>query len=294
MLLITLILTNIVLVQSQWYLGEEKQQNTTNLDTKDASKPVLVTSPVECILKCKRKGMDNFYVKDKNECFCLKSQDQAINSDGESMQGIVYKQYCNEETYGDSNPLVIKDKKKLKIRKATSTTPVLQWADLHIYRLDVKAGEHRLGDIFIFTELDNTMSGNYVVSPVNPSDNDIFKVPISYEKFWMLGDSAFWRPTCPAGYARFGILGTVQGKRPVDGDIYCVKEEYTLEGSIEWELLWKWDRDASNRAKIFKGKSGQPEKTVDLITVLVALKNIHQSPSQKYHFLLKEFIVEEN
>eukprot|EP00111_Clytia_hemisphaerica_P020585 TCONS_00060617-protein len=110
----------------------------------------------------------------------------------------------------------------------------------------------------------------------------------------MFGNQAFWRPTCPAGYARFGILATVQGKRPVDGDIYCVKEEYALKGSMVWELIWKWDRDASNRAKIFKGKSGQPDKTVDLITVLAALKNMYQSPSQNYHFLSKESIVEEN
>ena len=90
MQLILLLLTQATVVYSQWYFGEEKQQTTTSIDTKDASKPIPVTSPVECILKCQRKLRESYYVEDKGQCFCLESEDQRIFSP-QIVKGLLYK-----------------------------------------------------------------------------------------------------------------------------------------------------------------------------------------------------------
>ena len=89
-----LILTKIPLVYSQWYLGEEKQQTTTSIDTEDASKPFPSTSSTQCILKCEIKGMKSFYVADRKECFCLKNETQEIlSADAPKMNGMIYKNH---------------------------------------------------------------------------------------------------------------------------------------------------------------------------------------------------------
>ncbi|XP_066918516.1 uncharacterized protein [Clytia hemisphaerica] len=83
-------LTNITLVYSQWFSGEEKLQATTNTDKEDVSKPFQATSPIQCILKCQRRSREGYFVENKEQCFCLKSEDQKILSD-EKVNGIFYK-----------------------------------------------------------------------------------------------------------------------------------------------------------------------------------------------------------
>ena len=76
-------------VYSKWYLGEKKQQTTTSIDTKDASKPVPVTSSIECILECQKTFKGSYYVEKGNQCFCLKSETQKVFS-GKKVEGIFY------------------------------------------------------------------------------------------------------------------------------------------------------------------------------------------------------------
>ena len=83
-------LTKIALVYCQWYVGEEKQQTATSIDTEDASKPIPATSPIQCVLKCQRSLRKSYFVADKGQCFCLKIEDQNILSN-EKVDGIFYK-----------------------------------------------------------------------------------------------------------------------------------------------------------------------------------------------------------
>ena len=87
-----ILLPQFCFVYSQWFSGEDKQQTTTSIDTENASKPIPATSPIQCILKCKRKWMNGFFVGERNECFCLKSEDQKIFSD-ENSDGIYIQEH---------------------------------------------------------------------------------------------------------------------------------------------------------------------------------------------------------
>ena len=89
------LLTKFVLVYSQWYVGEEKHQSTTSIDTEDVSKPNPATSPIECILKCQRKLKKGFFVKERNECFCVEDRNEQIASQHHepSMEGVFHKEH---------------------------------------------------------------------------------------------------------------------------------------------------------------------------------------------------------
>ncbi|XP_066916651.1 uncharacterized protein [Clytia hemisphaerica] len=93
---IILISTRLFFVYSQWYLGEEKQQITTNLDTENASRPIPAKSPTECILKCQRKLRKSYFVKDKEQCFCLKEENDSIFSN-EILDGILFEEEENQK-----------------------------------------------------------------------------------------------------------------------------------------------------------------------------------------------------
>ena len=86
-------LTQVIVVYSyKCYVGEERQQTTTSIATADASKPISATSSIQCILKCKRKLMDGYFVKERSECFCSKSENQEIFSD-ENSDGIFIQEH---------------------------------------------------------------------------------------------------------------------------------------------------------------------------------------------------------
>ena len=89
------LLTKFVLVYCQWYVGEEKQQSTTSIDTEDASKPIPATSPIQCILKCQRKCKKGYFVKERNECFCVSSENVQIapQHHQEPMEGLLYEEH---------------------------------------------------------------------------------------------------------------------------------------------------------------------------------------------------------
>lgn len=88
-MIIFILLLQPMLVYSQWYLGEEKE--LTSDDAEDLSTPIPATSPIECILECQRKLRESFYVEDRNQCFCLKSEMQKIYSKQKN-DGILYRQ----------------------------------------------------------------------------------------------------------------------------------------------------------------------------------------------------------
>ncbi|XP_066929606.1 uncharacterized protein [Clytia hemisphaerica] len=95
----------IILVYAQWY---EKnlinQPKTTSIDTKDASKPVPARSPIECVLKCKRKLQKGYFIERKQLCFCFQSKEQELllddeneNLDGASFQEHKEHMQCGSE-----------------------------------------------------------------------------------------------------------------------------------------------------------------------------------------------------
>eukprot|EP00111_Clytia_hemisphaerica_P019709 TCONS_00058171-protein len=89
-----LLLSKFVFVYSQWYVGEEKQQTLTSIVTEDASKPVPAQSPIQCVLKCRRKQKKSFFVKAKNECFCVEEENRGFGTDQESsIEGMLYKEH---------------------------------------------------------------------------------------------------------------------------------------------------------------------------------------------------------
>ena len=85
------LLTKIALLYCQWYVGEEKQQTTTRIDTEDVSKPIPATSPIQCVLKCQRSLRRSYFVADKGQCFCLKIEDQKIFLNEKEVSVIFYK-----------------------------------------------------------------------------------------------------------------------------------------------------------------------------------------------------------
>ena len=88
------LLSKFVLVHSQWFLGEEKQQTTTNSDTMDASKLISATSPTQCVLKCQRKLKKGFFVEEKKQCFCLNSENEMIFSHHQTtVDGMLYEKH---------------------------------------------------------------------------------------------------------------------------------------------------------------------------------------------------------
>ncbi|XP_066918732.1 uncharacterized protein [Clytia hemisphaerica] len=90
---IYIFLTQITLVYSQWFVGEEKQQTTTSNHTEDASKPFPVVSPVECILECQKVLTYGYFVDTTKTCFCMKNKDQKIFSiEDENLNGTFYQQ----------------------------------------------------------------------------------------------------------------------------------------------------------------------------------------------------------
>eukprot|EP00111_Clytia_hemisphaerica_P008979 TCONS_00026296-protein len=78
-------------VYSHWYSGEEKQQPTTSIDSESSVKPIVVTSPIECVLKCQRKLRKSYYDEEKGQCFCIENTEQLIYSKEESV-GIFYQE----------------------------------------------------------------------------------------------------------------------------------------------------------------------------------------------------------
>ena len=73
-----LLMSKVVLVYSQWYLGEEKQQRTTSIDRNDASKPFPGTSPIQCVLKCQMKLKQGFFVEQEKQCFCVDDEKKSL------------------------------------------------------------------------------------------------------------------------------------------------------------------------------------------------------------------------
>ncbi|XP_066910228.1 uncharacterized protein [Clytia hemisphaerica] len=87
-----ILLSKLVLVYSQWYIGKEKQHNTTSAD--DTSKPVVATSPIECALKCQRKSKLSFFVEEEKQCFCVNDENEEINSNHQTpVDGALYKEH---------------------------------------------------------------------------------------------------------------------------------------------------------------------------------------------------------
>ena len=74
-------------------MGEEKQQTTTSIDTENVPKPILATSPIECILKCQRKLKRSFFVEERNECFCVEDEKEVILDHQTPVDGVLYKQH---------------------------------------------------------------------------------------------------------------------------------------------------------------------------------------------------------
>eukprot|EP00111_Clytia_hemisphaerica_P001987 TCONS_00005600-protein len=88
-----LLLTKVAFVYSQWYLGEEKQQTTTNIDVEDASKPVPTKSAIQCILKCQRRLRASYFVENTNQCFCVLSKnDKLVSNENGTLNGTFYEQ----------------------------------------------------------------------------------------------------------------------------------------------------------------------------------------------------------
>ena len=85
--------TQITLAYSQWHSGEEKQPIKTSNDTEGTSKPIPATSPVQCILECRKEEKNGYFVNTSDTCFCLKSEDQNIfSTEDENLNGIFYKE----------------------------------------------------------------------------------------------------------------------------------------------------------------------------------------------------------
>ena len=92
----SLLSTHFHLVYCQWYVGEEKQQTTTSIDTEDASKPIPATSQIQCVLRCQRDLRNGYFVKDKGQCFCLVDEgNDPIFSNGD-VDGVLFEKDENQ------------------------------------------------------------------------------------------------------------------------------------------------------------------------------------------------------
>ena len=87
------LLTNVALVYSEWYSGEEKQKQTSTANNIwDAATPILTTSSIECILECQRRLRASYYVEKTNQCYCVLSENDKLSSkEIETLDGVFYK-----------------------------------------------------------------------------------------------------------------------------------------------------------------------------------------------------------
>ena len=67
------LLNRFLAVQCQWY--EVKQHQIETLGNELASKPLPARSSTECILKCRIKCMESFFVAKEKQCYCLSSHE---------------------------------------------------------------------------------------------------------------------------------------------------------------------------------------------------------------------------
>ena len=85
--------TQIALAYSNWHSGGEKQPTRSSNETEDASKPIPATSPVQCILECRKEEKNGYFVNTTDTCFCMKNEDQRIfSTEDKNLNGIFYKE----------------------------------------------------------------------------------------------------------------------------------------------------------------------------------------------------------
>ena len=102
-------LSQIALIQTQWYEGQNFEKTTTNIETGsgEVSKPVSASSPIECVLRCQRQFMDGYFVEEKQQCFCLLNKDQKIFSqdENEEQNGVLIEEHMVRIFFPTNNGL---------------------------------------------------------------------------------------------------------------------------------------------------------------------------------------------
>jgi hypothetical protein len=105
------------------------------------------------------------------------------------------------------------------------------------------AGYFPLGSVIRGNYEDLNVSKNapaIVVKDFNA--NGALAAPTGYEQIWNDGgsgasnDGSVWRPLCPEGYAALGVVTQAGYATPSTDDIRCVKNSYTVVGSIGPEI----------------------------------------------------------
>ena len=62
----------ICVVLSQWFEDQKIVQNGQENFPGEEFHTITASSPIECILKCRRECMESFFVEQGKQCYCLK------------------------------------------------------------------------------------------------------------------------------------------------------------------------------------------------------------------------------
>ena len=73
------------------YTAENQTRAFSQLSSEEQQKPVKSRSPVECILKCRIKLMDSFYVSDSDDehnCYCIVKKKNNNNKENTDLSSV--------------------------------------------------------------------------------------------------------------------------------------------------------------------------------------------------------------
>ena len=167
-----------------------------------------------------------------------------------------------------------------------------------IWRLNTAPGYYRIGDA-INTARSKPISGGYLISGrlSDPLNDGTLAKPTSYHLAWKdsasgaYRDVTIWVPVCPQGYVRLGVTAT-SGRTPSEGSIYCVKVEFTVEGTPDdWEFLWNdYGNGGGYTISLHQAKTQSKKNVVKSFRTIGSVADRNGRPTGSPYYLATKYV----